>query len=95
MLMLIRNLGREYQVWDKAAAIRFRRPGRGTISARFVLDPGELAAVRAALETSRSVNRVYQVDLIDEGGAVCAEVQKTVYVGRANASSHSRTVLNG
>ena len=28
MLMLIKILGPEYVVWDKAATIRFRRPGR-------------------------------------------------------------------
>ncbi len=86
MLMLIRNLGRGYEVWDKAAAIRFRRPGRGTVSARFVLPEGEVSAIRAALETSRSVDRVYQVDLVDGAGVVCARVEKTVYVRRANGA---------
>jgi acyl-coenzyme A thioesterase PaaI-like protein len=83
MMMLKRNLGRGYDVWDKAAAIRFRRPGRGTLSARFVLDDDELAAIRAALETSSSVDRIYDVDLTDASGAVCASVQKTLYVRRA------------
>src|SRR5215217_7970498 len=31
MLMLIRILGPEYVVWDKAAKIRFRKPGKGTL----------------------------------------------------------------
>lgn len=30
MIMLIKLLGPEYEVWDKAASIRFRRPGRST-----------------------------------------------------------------
>lgn len=38
MIMLIHNLGPEYEVWDKAASIRFREPGRDTLRARFVLD---------------------------------------------------------
>src|SRR5271157_3379702 len=29
MLMLMENLGRDYIVWDKAASIRFRKPGKG------------------------------------------------------------------
>lgn len=85
MLMLIRNLGRGFHVWDKAAAIRFRRPGRGTLSARFALTREELDAVRAALEGSRSVDRVYEVDLRDAEGVVCATVEKTLYVRRAGA----------
>ncbi len=83
MIMLMRNLGRRYQVWDKAAAIRFRRPGRGTLSARFVLDEGELAAIREGLEHAPSVDRVYQIALTDRSGEVCARIEKTVYVRRA------------
>src|SRR3979490_955761 len=37
MLMLIRDLGPGYTVWDKAASIRFRRPGRTTLFATFEL----------------------------------------------------------
>src|SRR5262245_56317244 len=35
MMMLIRLLGPGHVVWDKAAAIRFLKPGRGTLFARF------------------------------------------------------------
>ena len=30
MIMLIRNLGSEYIVWDKAATIRFKKPGKSS-----------------------------------------------------------------
>src|SRR6266496_6489335 len=35
MIMLIQLLGRDYVVWDKAATIRFRRPGQTTLYATF------------------------------------------------------------
>ena len=35
MLILIAALGPEFVVWDKAATIRFLRPGRGTVRATF------------------------------------------------------------
>lgn len=85
MIMLIRNLGRDYVVWDKAASIRFVRPGRSTLAARFVLEPAELDAVRGALETARSVDRTYRVDLADRDGLVHATAEKTVYVRRRRA----------
>ena len=50
MIMLIRNLGKGYTVWDKAATIRFRKPGKTTLYARFTLDEAELDAIRAALD---------------------------------------------
>ena len=37
MLMLMENLGRDYIVWDKAASIRFRKPGKGKVKAEFRL----------------------------------------------------------
>jgi acyl-coenzyme A thioesterase PaaI-like protein len=86
MVMLIKTLGPEYVVWDKAATIRFLRPGRSTLVARFVLDEAEIQAIRKALETERSVDRVYPVELVDREGAVCARVEKTVYVRRKEPS---------
>src|ERR1051326_5046783 len=70
MVMLIRRLGPEYVVWDRAASIRFLKPGRTTLHARFVVDDAELDAIRAALRTERSIDRVYTVDLVDVEGVV-------------------------
>ncbi len=86
MLMLIKLLGPDYVVWDKAAAIRFKRPGRSTLYARFVLDDGEIEAIKDELTRQASVDRAYQVDLTDREGVVHATVEKTIYVRRKNAS---------
>ena len=82
MVMLIRVLGPGYVVWDKAASIRFRRPGRTTLFARFTLDDAELDAIHDALRTSDTTDRVYTVDLVDAEGVVHATVEKTVHVRR-------------
>lgn len=87
MIMLISLLGPEYVVWDKAASIRFRRPGRGTLYGRFVMDDAELDAIRAALETERAVERTYVVDLVDADGAVHATVEKVIHVRRKGSTS--------
>jgi acyl-coenzyme A thioesterase PaaI-like protein len=80
MLMLMKNLGPGYVVWDKAATIRFRRPGRSTLHARFTLDQEEIDAVREAAGRERSVDRTYAVDLVDGAGEVHASVEKLIYV---------------
>jgi acyl-coenzyme A thioesterase PaaI-like protein len=82
MIMLMENLGRGYVVWDKAATIRFRRPGRSTLSATMRIDAAEVAAVREAAERERSVDRRYEVDLVDGAGEACARVEKVVHVRR-------------
>jgi acyl-coenzyme A thioesterase PaaI-like protein len=84
MIMLIRNLGDEYIVWDKTATIHFKKPGRGTLTARFTLDGDEIDTIRRLLETERSVDRTYFVELVDKQGDVCAKVEKVLYVRRKN-----------
>jgi hypothetical protein len=82
MIMLIKILGPEYIVWDKAATIRFRKPGRSTLYATFRLDDAELDAVRALTASGAPVDRTYTVNLVDKDGVVHAEVEKVIYVRR-------------
>jgi len=82
MLMLIRRLGSEFVVWDKVASIQFKKPGRETLHARFAIGDGELAAIRSALASQRSVDRTYVVELVDGSGTVCATVEKIIYIRR-------------
>jgi acyl-coenzyme A thioesterase PaaI-like protein len=86
MIMLIKNLGPDYVVWDKAARIRFRRPGRGTLTARFQLSEQELQTIKAELESAPSLDRTYQVDLVDAEGVVHATIEKVVYIARKDAA---------
>ncbi len=80
MIMLIRILGPGYTVWDKAATIRFLKPGRSTLSARFLLEDAEIDEIRRRLESEPSVDRVYSVALQDAAGVTHAAVEKTVYI---------------
>lgn len=90
MIMLIQVLGPGYVVWDKAATIRFRRPGRTTLHARFVLTDDEIAEIRRLLETADRTDRVYVVELSDAAGVVHATVEKVVQVRRRGTSGEPR-----
>lgn len=80
MLMLIKNLGPRYVVWDKAATIRFKRPGRETLFATFTINQDELDRIIELAAAERSIDRHYTVDVVDSQGVVHAEVEKTLYV---------------
>jgi acyl-coenzyme A thioesterase PaaI-like protein len=80
MLMLIHILGPEYVVWDKAAKIRFRKPGKETLFAEFNLSGEEIAEIKQLAETERSVDRVYNLELKDRAGVIHAEIEKTLYI---------------
>jgi hypothetical protein len=80
MLMLINILGPDYIVWDKAANIRFKKPGKGVMKATFELTEEKIAEIRAAAETQPKVEPQFQVIIKDEEGNVVAEVDKLLYV---------------
>lgn len=85
MLMLLKLLGPEYVVWDKAATIRFRRPGRTRLTATFQLEPGLVAGIREELTRVPKLDRVFTVQLIDQAGIVHAAIEKTIHVSRREA----------
>jgi len=80
MLMLMANLGRDYIVWDKAASIRYRKPGRGTVRAEFRLTDAQLDDIRDELQTLPKYEPVFMVEVKDEQGTVIAEVEKVLHV---------------
>ena len=82
MLMLMKILGSEYIVWDKAASIRFRKPGRETLFVNFRLEPGEIAEIRTRTESEKSFDRIYNVELKDRQGVVHASIEKTLYIAK-------------
>ncbi|HEY1730226.1 MAG TPA: DUF4442 domain-containing protein [Terriglobales bacterium] len=82
MLMLMENLGRDYIVWDKAATIRFRKPGKGTVRAQFRLTQEQLDDIRRALTTQEKYEPLFRVEVKDREGTVVAEVEKVLHVRR-------------
>ena len=80
MLMLMANLGRDYIVWDKAAAIRYRKPGKGTVRAEFRLFDSQIDDIRERLKTLPKYEPVFSVEVRDEAGVVIAEVEKVLHV---------------
>lgn len=82
MLMLMRILGPGYVVWDKAATIRFRRPGRSRLTATFRIAPELVLGIREELTRTPKLDRVFTVELVDETGVVHAQVDKTLHVSR-------------
>ncbi len=87
MLMLIQNLGREFIVWDQAAAIDFVRPGRGTLTARFLLEPETLEKICTDAMQQNIVHPEFTVEVRDKQGKLVARVEKTLYVRWKGRSS--------
>lgn len=82
MVMLIKNLGKDYIVWDKSANIRFKKPGKETLFAEFKITQQDLEEIKTQLETSKSLDKIYIVELKDKNGKVHCVVEKTLYIAR-------------
>ena len=80
MLMLMNILGPDYIVWDKAASIRFKKPGKGVMKASFHLSEEQIVEIRKAADMQPKVEPQFQVVVKDAEGNVVAEVDKLLYV---------------
>ena len=83
-MMLMAALGESVIVWDKAASIRYRKPGYTTLYGDFVLAGEEIAEIRAALQEVPELERTFLVELKDEQGTVHTIVERTVYIAEKN-----------
>jgi acyl-coenzyme A thioesterase PaaI-like protein len=90
MLMLMQILGRDYLVWDKAAAIEFVAPGVGTVYASFVLDDATIALIREKTAEGAAFFPEFDVNITDHKGGIVARVHKTLYVRK---KPHLRPVV--
>ena len=82
VLLVAEALGGDYEVWDKAATIRFRRPGRGTVRARFSIPRERVEAIRTEVDAKGKLEVVLAVDVRDDQDAVVAELEKVLSVRR-------------
>lgn len=80
MLMLIKNLGDGYIVWDKGATINFRKPGKGTVHAEFILTDAHLEEIKKNLESVNKMDYIFKVEIRDDAGKLIADVDKVLYI---------------
>jgi len=80
MLMLLQILGKEYIVWDKAAHIEFIRPGRGTLTAKFIITDEEIGNILKNTADGQKYLPEFSVDIKDEADETVASVTKILYL---------------
>lgn len=88
MLLLMNSLGRDYIVWDASAEIDFIKPGRGLVSAHFLVTDAMLAEIRDKTANGEKFLPTYEVHIVDADGELVARARKTLYIRRKPAPSH-------
>ncbi len=79
MLMLSKILGPKYVVWDKAAHIRFIRPGKTTLYAHFLLSEETIADIQSQVAKRQEFDLDLTVEYLDAEGKPHARIVKTLY----------------
>ncbi len=82
MIILIEHLGPAYAVWDKAATIRFLKPGRGTVRAVFEISQERIEQVRLRADAEGRIEETFSTEVLGEGGEVVARVEKLIHVNK-------------
>lgn len=80
MIQLINILGKDYVVWDKAASIKFLKPIKKKVFARFLISDEILSEIKSKVESDKKCTVDLVTDFQDENGIKYAEVTKTLYI---------------
>lgn len=82
MVMLLRNLGKDYVVWDRSATIRYLKPGRTHVYADFNLTEQDLSDIKTQLKQTAKMDWHRKVQIKDLNNELIAEVDKVIYIRR-------------
>jgi acyl-coenzyme A thioesterase PaaI-like protein len=80
MVMVMKNLGKGYIVWDKRSEIEYVSPGKSTVFAEFHIWDADLDDIRAKVATEGKYLKWFDVEIKSADGNVVAIVKKQIYI---------------
>jgi acyl-coenzyme A thioesterase PaaI-like protein len=80
MVMILKNLGSDYIVWDKRSEIEYVSPGKSTVFAEFEVKEEDLGEIKREVAAAGKYLKWFEVDIKSSDGTVVAIVKKQIYV---------------
>ena len=80
MVMVLKNLGKDYIVWDKRSEIEYVSPGKSSVVAEFHLWDEDLVEIKREVATNGKYLKWFEVDIKSADGTVVAIVRKQIYI---------------
>lgn len=80
MVMFNMILGKNYVVWDKAATIRFLKPGKTDLFANFEISDEHIERVKAEVNENGKTEIEYVVAVQDNSGIDHAIIEKVLHI---------------
>jgi len=72
--------GDDYIIWDKSAAIAFKRPGKGTVQALFEISDARLVQMKQEVDSLGKKTFHFTAEVKDLQGGIVAVVDKEIYI---------------
>lgn len=85
MLLVMSRLGKDYVVWDKSADIDYIKPGKGTVSAEFLITDDFIDDILANTAQGEKYLPQIPVYVKDAQGEVVAKLNRTLYIRKKRA----------
>ncbi|MGB1261480.1 MAG: DUF4442 domain-containing protein [Cognaticolwellia sp.] len=86
MLMILARLGRDYIVWDKSADIDYIKPGKGTVTAEFLVTDALIADIVAHTADGEKYLPEIPVYVKDSQGEVVAKLNRKLYIRKKKSA---------
>ncbi|MBP6074039.1 MAG: DUF4442 domain-containing protein [Flavobacterium sp.] len=80
MIQLMQILGKDYVVWDKATAIKFKKPVYTNAYALFEFTADEIVTIKSRVSQENEVNYTKKLFITDEKNIPFTELDKTIYI---------------
>jgi acyl-coenzyme A thioesterase PaaI-like protein len=87
VLMLCRNLGPDYVVWDRSACIDYIAAGRSRVHAVLKLREEDLQSIRSMTENGSKHLHLFHANVVDAEELLVARIEKLVYVRRRRSNA--------
>lgn len=72
--------GNDYILWDKAACIKYIRPGRSHVEAIFEIEADKLKVMKAKVDKLGKATFTFDTEIYDQAGKTIASVEKEIYI---------------
>ncbi|MBA6392102.1 DUF4442 domain-containing protein [Colwellia sp. BRX10-3] len=82
MLLVMSRLGKDYVVWDKSADIDYIKPGKGTVTAEFIITDAFIEDILSHTAQGEKYLPEIPVYVKDAQGEVVAKLNRTLYIRR-------------
>jgi len=80
MVQLINILGKEYIVWDKSANVKFIKPIKNDVFAKFLITEDLIDNIKEKIKNDKKYTITLKVNFQDNDGVIYSEVEKIIYI---------------